>query len=89
MILSSATVSQEDIAKLKQLRLDNNLKPGELVDCKQKQLVEVSLNNSIETAKSITLRYCLMPAMLKDAYLLYLLEKYKGNDVLVFFNKCE
>lgn len=82
LILSSATVAEEDLAQLR------NLKLGQ-IEVEKKELVEVSLNNAVETARSITLRYCLQPAMLKDAYLLYLLEKYQGNDILVFFNKCE
>ena len=82
LILSSATVDKEDLEKLRNLKLGK-------VEVASKKLVEVSLNNAVETARSITLRYCLQPAMLKDAYLLYLLEKYEGNDILVFFNKCE
>lgn len=88
MILSSATVSENDLERLKGLRTPTFAGQGPN-EPELRKLVEISLNNSIETAKSITLRYCLMPALLKDAYLLYLLEKYKGNDILVFFNKCE
>lgn len=88
MILSSATVSENDLERLKGLRTPTSAGQGPN-EPEPRKLVEISLNNSIETAKSITLRYCLMPALLKDAYLLYLLEKYKGNDILVFFNKCE
>jgi hypothetical protein len=75
-------VAKDDLEKLRNLKLGK-------VEIASKKLVEVSLNNAVETARSITLRYCLQPAMLKDAYLLYLLEKYEGNDILVFFNKCE
>ena len=88
MILSSATVSENDLERLKGLRTPTSAGQGPN-EPELRKLVEISLNNSIETAKSITLRYCLMPALLKDAYLLYVLEKYKGNDILVFFNKCE
>ena len=79
IVYSSATINDEDLEKLEDLKLEKN----------QKKLVKISCHRAIEKAKSVTLRYCFMPAMIKECYLVQLLKNYQGNDVIVFFNNCE
>ncbi len=74
-IFSTATVDLDDVKRL-----------NELTD---KQITQISTHRAIEKAKSITLRYILMPDHLKDCYFVRLLKDFQGNDVMVFVNSVE
>lgn len=74
-IFSTATVDLEDVNRLNELT--------------EKPITQISTHRAIEKAKSITLRYILMPDHVKDCYFVRLLKDYEGNDVMVFVNSVE
>lgn len=84
VIYCSATVDDIDAKKFEELEIGGP-DSGE----NQREFVKISLHRALEKAKSVTLRYCLMPEIVKDCYLVELLKRYNGNDIIVFFNNCE
>ena len=74
-VFSTATVDLEDVNRLNELT--------------EKPITQISTHRAIEKAKSITLRYILMPDHVKDCYFVRLLKDYEGNDVMVFVNSVE
>lgn len=74
-IFCTATVDLEDVSKIKNLST--------------KEIVQVSTHRGIEKAKSITLRYLLMPDHVKDCYFTQILKDFEGNDIMVFVNSVE
>jgi hypothetical protein len=79
VIYSSATINPDDLNNLESLQIGGI----------KKEIVRVSLHKAVEKAKSISLRYCFMPQMVKDCYLVEVLKQYEGNDIIIFFNNCE
>ena len=79
VIYSSATIHAKDLEDLEKLQIGGV----------KKEITRISLHKAVEKAKSISLRYVFMPDILKDCYLLTLLKEYEGNDIIIFFNKCE
>lgn len=81
VVYCSATVDDMDVGKFKNLKIGG--------EEKEREFVKVSLHKALEKAKSVALRYCLMPELIKDCYLVELLKRYDGNDIIIFFNNCE
>ena len=77
-IFSSATIDESDLVFLNKLKK----KPNTSIE-------KISTIKALEKAKSITLKYLLMPEMVKDGYLVGLLKKYKDKEIIIFFNSCE
>ena len=90
-VFSSATIETGDLEKISGIKLGGKVKGGDGkgLEIVLKDVEMVSCHRAVEKAKSVTLRYCLMPKMIKDCYLVELLNKYDGNDIIVFFNSCE
>lgn len=74
-IFSTATIDISDVDKLQELT--------------EKQIVKLSTHRAIEKAKSVTLRYILLPEHVKDCYFTYFLKQNQEKDIIVFVNTCE
>ena len=74
-IFSSATIELSDLERLKEFT--------------NKEIIKLSTHRAIEKAKSISLRYMLMPEHVKDCYFSYLLNSLEDKDIIVFVNSCE
>lgn len=74
-LFSTATINLSDVDQLQELT--------------EKQIVKVSTHRAVEKAKSISLKYILMPDHVKDCYFAYLLNSLDDQDIIVFVNSCE
>lgn len=74
-IFSSATVDEGDLKKISTLT--------------KNEVLQISTMRAIEKAKSVTLRYILLPELVKDCYFYSLLKQFEGNDIMVFVNSVE
>lgn len=79
-IFSTATIDENDI---------KNIEDNFTSKTSTKTLKKVILQTAVEKAKTVTSRYLLLPNEIKDCYLYFLLQKYQGNDIIVFVNSCE
>lgn len=77
-IYSSATIEDSDLGFINQLKSD-----------RKEEITKISTIRAIEKAKSVTLKYILVPEMVKDAYLVTLIEMYQDKEIIIFFNNCE
>lgn len=74
-IISTATVELSDVDRLQELT--------------DKKIVKLSTHRAIEKAKSVSLKYLLMPDHVKDCYFTHLLRANEDRDIIVFINSCE
>jgi superfamily II DNA/RNA helicase len=74
-IFSTATVELSDVDRLQELT--------------EKKIVKLSTHRAIEKAKSVSLKYLLMPDHVKDCYFTHLLRVNEDRDIIVFINSCE